>query len=70
MAYDSNEVEAVTHHILEDGVRKLVVREPDGDHKVISTVGSEEVGSIKVLTQAEYDAIGSPDSSILYIIQE
>lgn len=33
-------------------------------------VQSETVSNIVTLTQAEYDAIGSPDPETLYIIEE
>lgn len=40
---------------------------PDGD-KVAGHVTSAAIGQIVVLTQAEYDALVTPDASTLYLV--
>lgn len=70
MNYDSNEVALLTHYINEDGFLKFVVQRLNGEYVVVPLIGSDDVGRIQVLTQAEYDALTPPDPIVLYIIKD
>lgn len=55
---------------VDDGVGNLTILNSDGSTLTVvsNSVTATDVTNIVQLTQAEYDALGTPDSTTLYII--